>query len=205
MHGPKMAHRKIIVSNSLPLPPYIHTHTRTPPFWADNRYACIAHDSVRAFFFFLQILRVDYHWDFKRFGFNLLGFKVPSLQHIYWKDPKLGQGMTSPYSVDTVYSFACSSGICGSPEFDALTQTGSGYDFSLFSRYSIFLCLLIRNMWFSLVRCIEPVSVVLRYAYSVTLPKQCYTKFQKESPWQPNQWKNKVGFETKDYKKTGLT
>ena len=109
--------------------------------------------------------------------------------------------MTSPYSVDTVYSFACSSGICGSPEFDALTQTGSGYDFSLFSRYSIFLCLLIRNMWFSLVRCIEPVSVVLRYAYSVTLPKQCYTKFQKESPWQPNQWKNKVGFETKDYKK----
>ena len=200
MRGPKMTHRKIIVSNSLPPP----TPTRTPPFWADNRYACIAHDSVRAFFF-LQILRVDYHWDFKRFGFNLLGFKVPSLQHIYWKDPKLGQGMTSPYSVDTVYSFACSSGICGSPEFDALTQTGSGYDFSLFSRYSIFLCLLIRNMWFSLVRCIEPVSVVLRYAYSVTLPKQCYTKFQKESPWQPNQWKNKVGFETKDYKKKGLT
>ena len=201
MRGPKMAHRKIIVSNSLPPPPYIHTHTHALRHFERIIAMHALHMIVWGRFFFLQILRVDYHWNFKRFGFNLLGFKVPSLQHIYWKDPKLGQGMTSPYSVDTVYSFACSSGICGSPEFDALTQTGSGYDFSLFSRYSIFLCLLIRNMWFSLVRCIEPVSVVLRYAYSVTLPKQCYTKFQKESPWQPNQWKNKVGFETKDYKK----
>lgn len=42
-----------------------------------------------------QILLTDHHRDRMRTGFDMLGFTVSSLQHIGWKNPEMGQGMTT--------------------------------------------------------------------------------------------------------------
>ena len=149
MRGPKMAHRKIIVSNS---PPPLHTHTHTLRHFERIIAMHALHMIVwgRFFFFFfcryyvLTIIEISSAlaltcWVLRFHYYNTSIGRIPNwvrvwllpiqqiqyilllahqeyvvlLSSMHW--PKLGQGMTSPYSVDTVYSFACSSGICGSP------------------------------------------------------------------------------------------